>query len=114
VSTLHEEQVFLTEMMVDQRVAAVLEASGVARAVRRRLLESRPTGATRAARATLTRQELMVLMMLTEGASNKGIARGLGLSEPTVKFHLKNLFRKLNVSRRAEAVATARSLGWLR
>jgi DNA-binding CsgD family transcriptional regulator len=114
LSTLHEEQVFLTEMIVDQRLAAFLDASGVARAVRRRLLESRHTGATRAARATLTRQELKVLMMLTEGASNKGIARRLGLSEPTVKFHLKNLFRKLNVSRRTEAVATARSLGWLR
>ncbi|MGJ8609525.1 MAG: response regulator transcription factor [Octadecabacter sp.] len=114
LSILHEEQIFLTEMIADQRLAAFLDTSGVARAVRRRLLESRHTGATRAARTALTGQELKVLMMLTEGASNKGIARKLGLSEPTIKFHLKNLFRKLDVNRRAEAVATARSLGWLR
>lgn len=114
LSILNEEHIFLTEMIAEQRLAAFLDTSSAARAVRRRLLTSRQSGAISAARSALTGQELRVLMMLTEGASNKGIARRIGLSEPTVKFHLRNLYRKLGVNRRAEAVATARSLGWLR
>lgn len=114
LSILNEEHIFLTEMIAEQRLAAFLDTSSAARAVRRRLLTSRQSGAISAARSALTGQELRVLMMLTEGASNKGIARKIGLSEPTVKFHLRNLYRKLGVNRRAEAVATARSLGWLR
>lgn len=113
LSVLSEEQIFLSELWADQRMATFLDASGTARAVQRRLEESRHAKTSATARATLTRQELKVLVMLTEGASNKGIARRLGLSEPTVKFHLRNLYRKLAVSRRAEAVATARGLGWV-
>jgi ATP/maltotriose-dependent transcriptional regulator MalT len=114
LSILNEEHIFLAEMIAEQRLADFLDSSSAARAVRRRLLTSRQSGAISAARSTLTGQELRVLMMLTEGASNKGIARRIGLSEPTVKFHLRNLYRKLGVNRRAEAVAAARSLGWLR
>lgn len=113
LSVLSEEQIFLAELWADQRMAAFLDASGTARAVRRRLDESRHAGIAGAARDILTRQELKVLMMLTDGATNKEIARRMGLSEPTVKFHLRNLFNKLGVSKRTEAVAAARSLGWI-
>ena len=59
----------------------------------------------------LSSRELEVMEQLTQGLSNKGIARHLGLSEPTVKFHLKNIYAKLGVNRRALAVSVARRHG---
>ncbi|MCV0396300.1 MAG: LuxR C-terminal-related transcriptional regulator [Rhizobiaceae bacterium] len=64
-------------------------------------------------RTPLTRQELRVLRLVAEGATNKFVARQLRLSEVTVKFHLTNVYRKMGCAKRAEAVAGARSLGWL-
>ncbi len=58
----------------------------------------------------LSQREREVLELLSEGKSNKEIARALDLSEPTVKFRLKNLFSKLGVSRRAMALAVAQKL----
>jgi len=49
--------------------------------------------------------------MVTEGASNKFVAKMLQISEPTVKFHLGNVYRKLGCRRRKEAIAAARALG---
>jgi DNA-binding CsgD family transcriptional regulator len=57
-------------------------------------------------------REREVLLLLTKGKSNKEIARDLSLSEATVKFHLKNVFGKLGVSRRAMAVSVARGFGF--
>jgi two-component system nitrate/nitrite response regulator NarL len=48
-------------------------------------------------------RELEVLTILQEGKSNKTIARELGLSEATIKVHLKNVLRKLGASNRTEA-----------
>lgn len=59
----------------------------------------------------LTGQEVKVLERLAEGRSNKEIARVLGLSPNTVKTHLANLFAKLDVSRRTQAIGKARELG---
>ena len=50
--------------------------------------------------AGVSRQEHRVLSYVAEGYNNKQIGRALGLSESTVKFHLRNLFRKLKVSSR--------------
>ena len=58
----------------------------------------------------LTRQEVTVLERLAAGQSNKEIARTLGLSPNTVKTHVANLFGKLEVSRRTQAVGKARDL----
>ena len=58
----------------------------------------------------LTGQEVRVLERLAAGQSNKEIARTLGLSPNTVKTHLANLFAKLEVSRRTQAVSKARDL----
>jgi DNA-binding CsgD family transcriptional regulator len=52
----------------------------------------------------LTPRELQVLIAIGEGASNKAIARQLGISLHTVKFHIESLFRKLGARSRAEAV----------
>ena len=54
----------------------------------------------------LTEREESVLALLAEGASNAEIARRLRVSENTVKFHLQNLYTKLSVGNRTEAVAT--------
>lgn len=58
----------------------------------------------------LTGQEVKVLERLAAGRSNKEIARDLGLSPNTVKTHLANLFGKLEVSRRTQAIGKAREL----
>ena len=59
----------------------------------------------------LSSRELEVMQQLAQGQSNKRIARHLGLSEPTVKFHLKNIYAKLGVNKRALAVSVARRHG---
>lgn len=55
----------------------------------------------------LTTRERDILTQLQPGRSNKVIARNLDLSENAVKFHLKNLFRKLEVTSRSEAANIA-------
>jgi DNA-binding CsgD family transcriptional regulator len=61
--------------------------------------------------AALTPRELEVLTLLAEGASNKTIARRLGISIHTVKFHVGSLLDKLDASGRTDAVAHAARLG---
>lgn len=56
----------------------------------------------------LTKRELEVLQGLTNGKSNKEIARDLGLSEPTIKLHVKNLYRKIGAANRTQAALLAR------
>lgn len=53
----------------------------------------------------LTRRELEVLSALAAGRTNKEIAADLALSSNTVKFHVKNLFQKLDVHNRSQAIA---------
>ena len=57
---------------------------------------------------SLTRRELACLGHIAEGLANRDIASRLGISERTVKFHLENIFRKLQVRSRSQAVAVAR------
>jgi DNA-binding NarL/FixJ family response regulator len=60
--------------------------------------------ATAAKKAGLTDKEIMVLRSVAKGMSNKDIARELWVSEQTIKFHLTNIYRKLDVANRTEAV----------
>lgn len=53
--------------------------------------------------ADLTKQEQRILELVAEGMSNKLIARELGITEGTVKVHVKHLLRKLNLRSRVEA-----------
>jgi DNA-binding NarL/FixJ family response regulator len=64
-----------------------------------------------AERPHLSPTQLEVLELLSLGRENKQIARKLGISEATVKTHVKALFGRLGVRSRAEAVATALRLG---
>lgn len=59
----------------------------------------------------LAARELEVLQHLVAGHRNRTIASTLGISENTVKFHVRNLFKKLEVSSRGEAIALAHSKG---
>jgi LuxR family maltose regulon positive regulatory protein len=59
----------------------------------------------------LTTKETEILRLLTTGLSNKLIARSMDISDETVKWHLKNLFSKLNAGTRRHAVDRARLLG---
>lgn len=59
----------------------------------------------------LTEREIEILSALNAGESNKEIARTLHLAPETVKWHLKNVMRKLRAASREEAVANAATLG---
>jgi DNA-binding NarL/FixJ family response regulator len=61
----------------------------------------------------LTRQELNVLEAIAGGKPNKAIATELAISESTVKFHLRSLFRKLGAQNRAQLISRAFSRGLL-
>jgi LuxR family transcriptional regulator, maltose regulon positive regulatory protein len=61
----------------------------------------------------LTAREREVLASISQGCSNKHIARALEISPETVKSHVKRIFLKLAVSTRTEAVFRAVSLGLL-
>jgi DNA-binding CsgD family transcriptional regulator len=59
----------------------------------------------------LTRREHDVLALVADGLSNREIARALGISEHTVKFHLAAIFGKLGASSRTEAVQRGLRIG---
>ena len=62
-------------------------------------------------RARLTPRELEVLAAMADGVSNKAIARRLGISFHTAKFHVAAILAKLNADSRTEAVTRAAQLG---
>lgn len=61
----------------------------------------------------LTRRELEILRLVAEGHSNAQLAKMLWVTEQTVKFHLSNIYRKLDVSNRTEAGRWAQVQGLL-
>ncbi len=65
-------------------------------------------GPSNAIAATLTPRERDVLRGVVGGKANKEIARDLGVTEPTVKLHMKTMFRKLGVRNRTQAALLAR------
>ena len=71
----------------------------------------RQVSAAASAQVGLTRREREMLQLASEGLSNIKIARLLWVTEQTVKFHLSNIYRKLEVKNRTQAAAKARSLG---
>ena len=62
----------------------------------------------------LSEREVEVLQKMASGAANKEIAASLSISESTVKTHVANIFQKLNVSHRTEAVTAALQRGIIR
>ena len=61
----------------------------------------------------LSEREIEVLLLIAEGLTNPEIATRLFLSAHTVKVHTRNIYGKLNVHRRAQAIARSQELGLL-
>jgi DNA-binding NarL/FixJ family response regulator len=61
--------------------------------------------------AGLTEREVVILRALARGLSNEEIAKELWVARQTVKFHLSNIYRKLDVRNRSEAIRQAYALG---
>ena len=59
----------------------------------------------------LTEREIVMLKALARGLSNRAISQELWVAEPTVKFHLRNLYRKLGVQNRTAAATFALTHG---
>jgi DNA-binding NarL/FixJ family response regulator len=76
------------------------------------LASGRPAGA-QAAVEGLTERELEVLRRAAQGDTNRAIGHKLGISDRTVQGHLANIFGKLGVSTRTEAVLLAMKQGWI-
>lgn len=93
-------------------IAEIAQAAG---ASANRLADALPQ-ATLAALTTassITERELAVLRLVRDGRSNQEIGRRLTIASGTVKTHLANIYRKLDVHNRVQAVAAARALGLL-
>jgi DNA-binding NarL/FixJ family response regulator len=76
-------------------------------------LAPRPTIAPEDDVPELTRRELEILQLVAEGHSNSQLATMLWVTEQTVKFHLSNIYRKLDVANRTEASRWAQLHGLL-
>lgn len=85
-------------------------AAFVAR-LRAAVAPAEPTAASDALVEPLSEQELNVLHLLAEGCSNQQIAERLVITVGTAKWHVHNLYGKLGISGRLQAVARARELG---
>jgi DNA-binding NarL/FixJ family response regulator len=95
--------------------AAAAGLTAVSAGLARRLLDpsggSETEGEEDTPAAGLTPREMQVLQLLAEGASNKVIARRLGITPHTVKFHVAAVAGKLGATGRTDAVAKAMRLG---
>jgi len=76
------------------------------------LATGRPLGTPTTIEA-LTEREIEVLRLVAQGLTNKAIGQSLGISDRTVQGHLANIYGKLNVGSRTEAVTEALKQGWI-
>lgn len=94
-------------------LAAIRSESPVPRrmipGVLKRVAESTPL--SRSSDVSLTSREMEILRGIAKGQTTKHLAKDLGVEPPTVESHLSNIFKKLAVSNRGEAVSTALKLG---
>ena len=98
------QAVYKGEFWVERKlIARFIEGEAIAR--------SREEGRPGRPKEVLTPKEKQVLCILTKGCTNKEIGRTLFISEKTVKSHLNSIFRKLNVTRRLQAILYAINRG---
>ena len=84
---------------------------GVVSKVLNRLIALSQQAANGPDQGALSDRELEVLQSMARGSANKQIASDLSITESTVKTHVANIFQKLDVSHRTEAVTKAMSQG---
>jgi len=127
VVSMHDELTHIDAALEAGAVAYVIKtahADDIGSAIRQAFTHSiylaamRPTLSVEAVPQTstapdLTRRELEILQLVAEGHSNAQLARKLWVTEQTVKFHLSNIYRKLDVSNRTEASRWAQLNGLL-
>jgi DNA-binding NarL/FixJ family response regulator len=65
-------------------------------------------------RVELSQREIEILQLIAKGLRNKEIGASLGIAEDTVKNHIKNIFSKLSVIDRTQAVVAASQRGIIR
>jgi len=99
--------VALREIVAGKTVVAPDLAPVLASAVQGDSLDSNAEKEKEDPFAVLTPREFEILTLLAEGQSNKVIARNLGISDGTVKLHVKAILRKLNISSRITAAVMA-------
>ena len=116
---------FVDEGTAMARLLYAAASRGVAPGYARRLLAAFPTPEPEVARSAsspdqesdllepLSERELEVLQLVADGLSNREIASRLYLSLNTIKGHTRNIYGKLGVHSRTQAVARARALGLL-
>lgn len=85
---------------------------GITEAVLRRVREGRPAGSVEQVEP-LTLREVEVLRLAAQGLTNRAIGHELGISDRTVQGHLANIYGKLGVGSRTEAVTEALKRGWI-
>ena len=112
---------YLTKDAGRQDIARAIRAAASGQSVLDRVVQERLLASTRAARtplvepspvpADLTPREREVLTLIGQGLSNRGIAEQLFISEATVKTHINNLFAKVGLRDRADAVRRAMAYG---
>lgn len=82
--------------------------------VARRIIDHfQRTGPVEAASETLTEREREVLALIAKGLRNADVAKALDVSATTIASHIKNIYRKLGISSRAEATRHATRIGLL-
>lgn len=101
-------QIYLDELTFDPRITRklVMQVSGAPGS-------TTPTTHKRDLDEPLTEREHSVLQLLAQGLSNREIAAHLSISHRTVQSHLAQLFDKMHVNSRLDAVLTAVRRGWL-
>ena len=87
---------------------------GLVSRVLNRLTQLSQHGARGAEYHNLSEREVEVLRLMARGSANKQIAAELSITESTVKTHVANIFHKLEVNHRTEAVTKAMSKGIIR
>ena len=97
----------------DDVALAVRQAFAPSIFLARTVRETPPGEGREAADAGLTKREREILRLVSEGYSNGRVARLLWVTEQTVKFHLSNIYRKLDVANRTEASRWAQRNGLL-
>lgn len=113
VAVFREQREVLSRVIGDREVVKRLSSSAKIAAfikAHRHLVEEPMRGASDDG---LTRQERRMIHLLAEDVPNKLIARRLELSVPTVRFHLRNLYRKLGAADRSDAIRIAVTRGIL-